>query len=127
MEENKDLKMNKGKKKKISFKHYLAFALPYVLFAALFVIDTSVYAAGEPKIYSGTKKMIGDATTWLIALVPIIAGGCMVAWQQFKKQMSDNDPADIAHANKRTKQILIATAIGVSAVGLIKWWASYYN
>ncbi|HHB2131269.1 conjugal transfer protein [Bacillus cereus] len=118
--------MNKGKKKKISFKHYLAFALPYVLFAALFVIDTSVYAAGEPKIYSGTKKMIGDATTWLIALVPI-AGGCMVAWQQFKKQMSDNDPADIAHANKRTKQILIATAIGVSAVGLIKWWASYYN
>ncbi|AND11172.1 conjugal transfer protein [Bacillus thuringiensis] len=126
MEENKDLKMNKGKKKKISFKHYLAFALPYVLFAALFVIDTSAYAAGEPKIYSGTKKMIGDATTWLIALVPI-AGGCMVAWQQFKKQMSDNDPADIAHANKRTKQILVATAIGVSAVGLIKWWASYYN
>jgi hypothetical protein len=126
MEENKDLKMNKGKRKKISFKHYLAFALPYVLFAALFVIDTSVYAAGEQKIYSGTKKMIGDATTWLIALVPI-GGGCMVAWQQFKKQMSDNDPADIAHANKRTKQILIATAIGVSAVGLIKWWASYYN
>ncbi|AEA19707.1 MULTISPECIES: hypothetical protein [Bacillus] len=126
MEESKELKMTKGKKKKISFKHYLAFALPYVLFAALFVIDTSAYAADEPKIYSGTKKMIGDATTWLIALVPI-AGGCMVAWQQFKKQMSDNDPADIAHANKRTKQILIATAIGVSAVGLIKWWASYYN
>ncbi|HEF5239018.1 conjugal transfer protein [Bacillus cereus] len=126
MEENKDLKMNKGKKKKISFKHYLAFTLPYVLFAALFVIDTSAYAADQPKIYSGTKAMIGDATTWLIALVPI-AGGCMVAWQQFKKQMSDNDPADIAHANKRTKQILIATAIGVSAVGLIKWWASYYN
>ncbi|WP_319618388.1 conjugal transfer protein [Bacillus cereus group sp. BfR-BA-01700] len=126
MEKNKDLKMNKGKKKKISFKHYLAFTLPYVLFAALFVIDTSAYAADQPKIYSGTKTMIGDATTWLIALVPI-AGGCMVAWQQFKKQMSDNDPADIAHANKRTKQILIATAIGVSAVGLIKWWASYYN
>ncbi|MGR4025902.1 conjugal transfer protein, partial (plasmid) [Bacillus thuringiensis] len=67
MEESKELKMTKGKKKKISFKHYLAFALPYVLFAALFVIDTSAYAADEPKIYSGTKKMIGDATTWLIA------------------------------------------------------------
>lgn len=56
MEESKELKMTKGKKKKISFKHYLAFALPYVLFAALFVIDTSAYAADEPKIYSGTKK-----------------------------------------------------------------------
>ncbi len=38
--------------------------------------STTVYASGisQSKLATGTEKLIGDATTWLMVLVPVVAG-----------------------------------------------------
>ncbi len=48
------------------------------VFAALFMVADSVtvYASGigQSKLAKGTEKLIGDATTWLMVLAPVVAG-----------------------------------------------------
>lgn len=126
MKNNEQNKNESKEMKKPGFMYYVLTVMPAVLIALLFVIDTPTFANGtDPKIYTGTKALITKVTSWLMALIPI-TGGCMVAWQQLKKKMSDNDPAETAQANKRTKQIFVATAIGLSASGIVNWVATFY-
>lgn len=43
----------------------------------LAMISTPAYAAGDIKnsqIVKGTEKLIGDATTWLMVLAPVVTG-----------------------------------------------------
>ena len=44
---------------------------------AVFLLNTqTAYASGisESKLAKGTEKLIGDATTWLMVLAPVVAG-----------------------------------------------------
>ena len=44
---------------------------------AVFLMNTqTAYASGisESKLAKGTEKLIGDATTWLMVLAPVVAG-----------------------------------------------------
>ncbi len=47
-------------------------------FAAFLMLvnSTTVYASdiGQSKLAKGTEKLIGDVTTWLMVLAPIVAG-----------------------------------------------------
>ena len=38
--------------------------------------STTAYASGigQSKLATGTEKLIGDATTWLMVLAPVVAG-----------------------------------------------------
>lgn len=54
-------------------KRLLGTALTALL---LFQNSTTVYASGiqGSQIVKGTEKLIGDATTWLMVLAPVVAG-----------------------------------------------------
>ena len=44
---------------------------------AVFLLNTqTAYASGisESKLAKGTEKLIGDATTWLMVLAPVVSG-----------------------------------------------------
>lgn len=53
-------------------------AVSAAAFAAFFMLvdSTTVHASGigQSKLATGTEKLIGDATTWLMVLAPIVAG-----------------------------------------------------
>lgn len=99
-----------------------------IIFCAAFVFTypLTVLAAGEPGIVTGTKELLEAATTWLLILIPV---GCatMLGWHAFVKAMNEGDPAQAAVHNRAMKNVLIAGAIGVSAVGIIKAVLSYYG
>lgn len=87
---------------------------------------TTAMAAGEPGIVTGTKNLLEAATTWLLILIP---AGCatMIGWHAFVKQMNEGDPAQAAIHNRAMKNALIAGAIGISAVGIVKAFLSFYG
>ncbi|CFX16416.1 Uncharacterized [Syntrophomonas zehnderi OL-4] len=94
--------------------------------ALLITCPTNAFAAGEPGIVTGTKNLLEAATTWLLILIP---AGCatMIGWHAFVKQMNEGDPAQAAIHNRAMKNALIAGAIGVSAVGIVKAFLGFYG
>ena len=84
------------------------------------------FAATDPGIVTGTKDLLEAATNWLLLLIP--AGcGCVIAWHAFVKQMNEGDPAQAAIHNRAMKNALVAGAIGMSAVGIVKAVLAFYT
>ena len=81
---------------------------------AVFLLNTqTAYASGisESKLAKGTEKLIGDATTWLMVLAPVVAGLLII---YFCIRRSAADEMDQKKWNNR-----IVVAI-VSCIGAVK-------
>ncbi len=79
----------------------------------LTMLSTPAYASGDIKssqIVKGTEKLIGDATTWLMVLAPVVAGLLIV---YFYIRRSAADEMDQKKWNNR-----IVVAI-VSCIGAV--------
>lgn len=82
--------------------------------------------ANTPTIISGTKNLLDAALGWVLILIPAGAA-CMLAYHAFSKSMSEGDPAKTESHNRAMKNILIASAIGITAAGTIKAVLSFYG
>ena len=96
-----------------------------LLTLVLTTFSTAAYAE-SPVIVSGSLKLLTDASTWLIGLIPA-ASAAMVGYHSLMKQMSDGDPSVASSANKSIKRVLIGGAIGTTAAGLTKAFLAYYG
>lgn len=96
-----------------------------LLVTALFVF-TPVAAADDPAIVTGTKNLLDSVLLWLLMLIP---GGCaaMIGWHAFCKQLNEGDPAQASIHNRAMKNILLAGAIGVSALSIVKVVLAFYE
>ena len=92
---------------------------------SLTTFSTAAYAE-TPVIVSGFQKLLGDVSTWLLALIPT-ASAAMVGYHALMKQMSDGDPSVASSSNKSIKRVLIGGAIGTSAAGLTKAFLTYFG
>lgn len=77
-----------------------------------------------PGIISGTEKLFGDVTTWILVLVPV-GVGAFIGYQALQKSLTEDD-AVIADKNKKIKNSMIAAIVAESAVALVKLVLSYY-
>jgi hypothetical protein len=94
-----------------------------VLFAIVFA--PPALAAGEPTFVAGAQKLLNDVTNWLLALIPASAGAA-IGYHALMKQLSDGDPASAAVHNRAMRNVLVAGAIGMSAVSIVKVFLSYF-
>lgn len=93
-----------------------------LLFLSLMMTGGPAWA--EPEVVTNTKRLLNDATTWILGLIPL-AGGLMIGYQALMKQFTDDDMM-VAKHNRAMKNILIAGVIGMSAVGLVKAVLAYF-
>ncbi len=105
--------------KKIIYRVILTLAL-------LLVFAPVTLAAGEPGIVTGTKNLLDAALTWVLVLIPV-GCACVIAWHAFVKQMNEGDPAQAAIHNRAMKNALVASAIGMSAAGIVKAVLAFYT
>lgn len=100
------------------------------LFFLFMLISTFMFAsaafAAQPKIVSGTQKLISDAMTWLLILIPTSAA-LKLGYHAMMKYMADDNPGIIVEQNKKMKHTLIGAAIAVTATGLVDFIISYYK
>ena len=98
--------------KKFIIKHYKK--LSTAAFSAFLMLTMTVPAfaagVGDSQIVKGTEKLIGDVTTWLMVLAPIVAGLLII---YFCIRRSAADEMDTKKWNNR-----IVVAI-VSCIGAI--------
>lgn len=94
-----------------------------VLFTIVFA--PPVLAAGEPGFVAGAQRLLNDVTNWLLALIPASAGAA-IGYHALMKQLSDGDPASAAVHNRAMRNVLVAGAIGMSAVSIVKVFLSYF-
>lgn len=66
---------------------------------ASFFMSAPAYAAGvqDSQIVKGTEKLVGDVTTWLMVLAPVVAGlltiGNKMPLLEYVKKLSPSHPA----------------------------------
>lgn len=103
--------------------HLIRKALPYVPII-FFAFARAAFA--QPQFVQGAINLLNDATTWLMALIPA-ASGAAIGYHALMKQLGDADPAAAAAHNRAMRNILIAGAIGESAVGITKAFLAYFQ
>jgi heme/copper-type cytochrome/quinol oxidase subunit 2 len=85
-----------------------------ILFSWVLIINSqSAYASGDikgSKLVTGTEKLIGDVTTWLMILAPIVAGLLII---YFCIRRSAADEMDTKKWNNR---IIVAIISCIGAV-----------
>lgn len=88
---------------------------------------STVYAAAaeEPKIISGTKTLLADASTWLTGIVSAV-GGLWFAKNAMMSYISD-DEALKAKYDRSMKRVAIGTILAVCGSGLISLILNYYQ
>lgn len=99
-------------------------ALPYV--PVIFFAFARAAFADQPQFVQGAINLLNDATTWLMSLIPA-ASGAAIGYHALMKQLGDADPAAAAVHNRAMRNILIAGAIGESAVGITKAFLAYFH
>lgn len=79
---------------------------------------------GQPKIVSGTLKLINSATTYLLAIIAVLIVGT-VLWNILKYLQADtNDRPQIV---KNIKMTIIIGVIALVVDGTITWVSSFYK
>lgn len=89
------------------------------------VLTFALPAYAEPNIVSNTSKLLNDASKWVLGLIPV-AAGLMIGYHSLCKMFAQDDPHVIAKHNHAMKNILIGSAIGLSAAGIVSIITSYY-
>ena len=80
--------------------------------AASFFMSAPAYAAGvqDSQIVKGTEKLIGDLTTWLMVLAPVVAG-LLVIYFCIRRGMADE-----MDQKKWNNRIMVAVVSCIGAV-----------
>ena len=77
-----------------------------------------------PDIVAGTVALFQAITTWLLVLIPVLAGATL-GFFALQKTMCD-DQSLIADKNKKMKNVLISAVIGMGSVGIVSLVLSFY-
>ena len=93
-------------------KRLKAVGVPLLTAILMFRNSVTAYASGvgSSKIVTGTEKLIGDVTTWLMVLAPVVSGLLII---YFCIRRSAADEMDVKKWNNR-----IVVAI-VSCIGAV--------
>lgn len=80
--------------------------------AASFFMSTPAYAANvqDSQIVKGTEKLIGDLTTWLMVLAPVVAG-LLIIYFCIRRGMADE-----MDQKKWNNRIMVAVVSCIGAV-----------
>ncbi|MGG2201885.1 hypothetical protein [Paenibacillus validus] len=95
-----------------------------VMMLALMAAAPATFAA-DPAIVTNAKKLAQDALTWVLVLIPV-TGALMVGYHAWMKSMADGDPGAIAERNKKIKNTIVGSVIGVSASGIVTALLAYF-
>ncbi|MBO8164208.1 MAG: hypothetical protein H0Z34_10890 [Brevibacillus sp.] len=96
-----------------------------VLFVSQLMTASTLYAAKDNILVSGTKSLLNDALFWVLILIPVGAA-VAIAWQNFLKKGTD-EPAEIAAKDKLIKKYMWAAVIGECSAAIVKLVLSYYG
>lgn len=96
------------------------------LLIMMFAFSLPTYAAGTPKIMSGTTSLVQTSLNWVMALIPTAAAFAL-GWCKVQKMISGNDPAVVAKQNTWMKNIIISAVIGETASALITSIVAFYK
>lgn len=96
--------------------------------AALFMLmgDTTAYASGvsQSKLATGTEQLIGDATTWLMVLAPVVAGLLII---YFCIRRSAADEMDQKKWNNRIVAAIVSCIGAVLGSATLNIIIGYYQ
>ena len=115
-----------AKIKKFITTHYKK--LSTLAFSAFFLLTTTVpaYAAGinDSPIVKGTEKLIGDVTTWLMILAPIVAGMLII---YFCIRRSAADEMDQKKWNTRIIAAIVSCIGAILGAATLNLIIGYYK
>lgn len=115
-----------AKIKKIIVSNYKK--LSAVMLSAFFMLTTTMpaYAAGvgDSQIVKGTEKLIGDVTTWLMVLAPVVAGLLII---YFCIRRSAADEMDTKKWNNRIVVAIISCIGAILGSATLNLIIGYYK
>jgi len=79
-----------------------------------------------PEFVINFGRLLTDATTWIMFLIPT-AGGVMIGYHALMKAMEEGDAHSAASHNKAIKNILVGGAIGMSATAIVRVILAYFQ
>lgn len=82
-----------------------------------------ILAGAAPVFVTGTQKLMNDAMTWVLILIPI-AASLFCAWKAFCYQAADEN--ERAVIKKSVKGAVIVAILGELSSAIIKLILSYY-
>lgn len=82
-------------------------------------------AFAQPQFVQGATNFLDDATTWLLGLIPS-ASGLAIGYHAIMKQFAE-DPSAASIHNRAMRNVLVAGAIGESAVAITKAFLAYFQ
>ena len=94
--------------------------------AALMLMPTTAYAAdiGSSKLAEGTKKLVEDATAWMLILAPIAAGLCII---YFCIRRAAADEMDVKKWNNRIVAAIVSCIGAVVASATLNVLMGYFQ
>ena len=94
--------------------------------AASFFMSAPAYAAGvqDSQIVKGTEKLVGDVTTWLMVLAPVVAG-LLIIYFCIRRGMADE--MDQKKWNNRIVTAIISCIGAVIGSAMLNILISYYK
>jgi len=102
--------------------------LSAVMLSAFFMLTTTMpaYAAGvsDSQIVKGTEKLIGDVTTWLMVLAPVVAGLLII---YFCIRRSAADEMDTKKWNNRIVVAIISCIGAILGSATLNLIIGYYK
>ena len=79
-----------------------------------------------PEFITNISRLLTDATTWIMFLIPT-AGGVMIGYHALMKEVEEGDAHSAAGHNKAIKNILVGGAIGMSAMAIVRVVLAYFQ
>ena len=97
-----------------------------IALTVFFMSNVPVYSddVQNSKIVKGTEKLIGDVTTWLMVLAPVVSGLLII---YFFIRRSAADEMDQKMWGKRISNAWICAAVAVAGSGLVQLIMSYFG
>ena len=103
-------------------------AVGVTLLTAFIMLQNSMTAyasgVGSSKIVTGTEKLIGDVTTWLMVLAPVVAGLLII---YFCIRRSAADEMDTKKWNNRIVVAIVSCIGAVLGSATLNIIIGYYN
>ena len=125
---NKLIKVKTGLKtaqdKAISLWRKACAAVTTLTIAAMSAVPASAAGVGDSNIVKGTEKLIGDVTTWLMVLAPVVAGMLII---YFCIRRSAADEMDQKKWNNRIVVAVVSCIGAVLGAATLNLILGYYK
>ena len=125
---NKLIKVKTGLKtaqdKAISLWRKACAAVTTLMVAAMSAVTASAAGVNDSNIVKGTEKLIGDVTTWLMILAPVVAGMLII---YFCIRRSAADEMDQKKWNNRIVVAVVSCIGAVLGAATLNLILGYYR